>query len=251
MADDNSDNTGNKENSSNETANQNLSRAERKKLRKQEFKGQKKAEQDEKKKKSNVKNIIIIGVALVILAVVVIAFVNLTAFKMPVKNPSDPFFGSTDSKVVVIEFGDLQCSYTRAFHNGAFKELRAKYGDKVQWVSKEMVTGKYPNSAFASNAALCAGEQGKYFQYQEIVFDRSAADSASLRSYAKILELDVGKFDKCMQENKFKDKINNDYRDGKNAKVAITPTFFVNGIKLEGDIPLQYFQQVIEGELNR
>ncbi len=229
----------------------NLSRTERKKLRKQQFKEQQKTEQGEQKKKNLVKNIIIVGVIAAVIVGVVLLFMNLTAFKQPSVNANDPVFGPADSKVTVIMFGDMQCPYTKSFHNTKLKELMDKYDGKVRWVSKEMVTGKYPNSQQAAEATLCSGEQGKYWEFQKLVFERSATDSSSLRSYAKILELNIDKFDECVNSKRYKDKIRNDYKEGNKAQVTITPTFFVNGIKLQGDIQSQYFQQAIEGELNR
>ena len=227
-----------------------LSRAERRKLRKEEFKEQQKTAKTEEGKKKTVKNIIILAVLAAIIVGIVIVFQNLTREQLPTVD-DDPYTGIAGAAVTVIEFGDFQCPYTRHFNSAVFPELKKKYGDRIKWVYRDMVTGRHEFSQEDAEAAQCANEQGKFWEFHDLVFERQSGDASSLRGYARIIQMDMPRFDECIKSNRYRSEVNKDYRDGKKAGVSITPTFFVNNIKLQGDIPLQAFEQVLEAELKR
>lgn len=227
-----------------------LSRSERRKLRKQEFKEQQKSEKETTQKKKLIKNIALLVIFIAIIGGLIILFRNLTKETFPTIG-DDPLLGPTSAAVTVIEFGDFQCPYTRSFQTSTFKELKNKYGDKIKWVFRDMPTGRHALSGESAEAAQCANEQGKFWEYHDLLFDRFAADPGSLRAYARQLGLDIQKFEECISSKRYRAEVNKDYREGKKAGVRITPTFFVNNIKLQGDVPLQSFEQIIESQLNR
>ena len=227
-----------------------LSRSERRKIRKQEFKNQQSSERNKKNKKKLVKSIFIVIIVAVLVSIIVMAVRSITSEKLPTSD-DDPYFGPTGASVTVIEFGDFQCPYTKSFNTGTLRQLKEKYGDKIKWVFRDMPTGRHAFSEDAAAGAECANEQGKFWEYHDLLFEKFAADASSLRSYAKILALNIDEFDNCIKSKRYLTEINKDYRDGKKAGVRITPTFFVNDIKLQGDLPLQTFEQVIEAEMKR
>ena len=228
------------------TSHEHLSRHERKKLKKMQHKEQQALAHGQHKQKKLMKKIIygVLGALLVIGLFFLVS--SLTKEVLPSVRADDPFLGPKDSPVTVIEFGDLQCPYTTHFHDGAFKELQKEYGDKIKWVFHHMPTGKHALSREAANAAECAKEQGKYFAYIEQVFDKEGADKSSLLGYGRILELDMDKFTPCVEENKYSARVQEDYLEGKGARVRLTPTFFINGIKFEGDLAASAFKPLFD-----
>ncbi len=228
----------------------NLSKAERRKLKKQEFREQQKAENQSVSKKKFLKNVLYLAVAAAVIIGTFLFFRNVTKEVIPGVD-DDPSFGVTGAAITVIECGYFKCTYSRILQNVAFKALKEKYSDRIKWVFRDMPTGQHEFSNEAAEAAQCANEQGKFWEYHSLIFERGAGDQSSLRAYARELALDIKSFDECIKSNRYVKEINNDYRAGKKGGVKITPTFFVNGIKLQGDIPLQTFEQIIEGELKR
>ena len=234
----------------NDTKKNELSRSERRKIRKQEFKQKQKSVKDKESKKKLVKSIVIVFIVALLVGVISIAVKSITNEKLP-SIDNDPYFGPADARVTVIEFGDFQCPYTKSFNTNTLKQVKEKYGDKIKWVYRDMPTGRHAFSVDAALGAECANVQGKFWEYHDLLFEKFSADATSLRSYAKMLALNMNEFDNCIKSKEYLSEINKDYRDGKKAGVRITPTFFVNNIKLQGDLPLHTFEQVIEAEMKR
>ena len=228
------------------TSYEHLSRHERKKLKKMQKKEEQALAHGQHKQKKLMKKIIYGVLGALLVAGLFFLISSLTKEVLPSVRADDPFLGPKDSPVTVIEFGDLQCPYTTHFHDGAFKELQKEYGDKIKWVFHHMPTGKHALSREAANAAECAKEQGKYFAYIEQVFDKEGADQSSLLGYGRILELDMDKFTPCVEENKYSARVQEDYLEGKGARVRLTPTFFINGIKFEGDLAASAFKPLFD-----
>lgn len=236
--------------SDSEHSSEHLSRHERRKLMKEQQKEQKGIQHEQAHKRQVLKKIITYSIIAALLIGGYFGVKALTAEKLPTAD-DDPFFGPSESKVTVIEFGDLQCPYTRSFNTEKLKRIRELYGSNVKWVFRDMPTGRHQFSNEAALAAQCANEQGKFWEYHDIIFEKQAGDEASLKSYAKILELDITKFNECFNSGRYKGEVMKDYRDGRKAGVQLTPTFFVNGIKLQGDLPFHIIKNYIDQELAR
>lgn len=231
-----------------------LSRHERKKLKKQEFKEYQQLSQKQHQKKRILKNLMMYGTLALIIIGIIILFVNSGKVKWPTVD-DDPFIGPIDAPITIIEFGDFQCPFTRNFNTGAFKDLMKENDGKIKWVFKDMITGRHLNSKEASMAVNCAGDQGKFIEYHDLLFKRVAADVSSLKSYAKELSLDTGKFDECYDSKKYADEIKQDYKQGKDAGVTITPTFYIidkknNIVKMQGDLPASAFKPLLDKMLS-
>ena len=98
----------------------------------------------------------------------------------------------------------------------------------------------HPNAQKAAEAAECAGDQGKYFDMHDAIFENQASiDVSSLKGYAKTMGLDAGTFDSCLDSGEKAAEVAADMAAGSAAGVRGTPTFFVNGVKLVGAQPFQ------------
>lgn len=157
--------------------------------------------------------------------------------------PDSPTLGAADAKVTLVEFYDPECESCAAFAP-AVKKIMKDYDGKVRLVARYMPL--HPNSLSAATFTEAAGEQGKYWQAQELLFQRQPewgtkhganagppADINQLfRKYAGELGLDTDKMNAAFAENKYKTKTERDRKDGEALGVRQTPTFFVNGRKL-------------------
>jgi protein-disulfide isomerase len=154
-------------------------------------------------------------------------------------------WGNKDSKVTLVEFLDFQCEACRAAHP-VTKRLRAEYGDKINFVQRYFPLPSHKNSKVAALAAAAAGEQGKYWEMEDKLFENQDAWGSDERSvsqnkavemfkgYASELGLDVERFSQSIKSEQFMPIIQRDVADGDALRVNSTPTFFFNGEMLPG-----------------
>ena len=155
-----------------------------------------------------------------------------------------PTLGAADAKVTLVEFVDPECESCAAF-GPVIKKLLNEYDGKLKFVLRYMPL--HPNSLPAGNFMEAAGEQGKFWQAQELLFQRQSEWGerhgappgapqpdvpALFEKYAIDLGLDVAAVKAAMTQNKFGSKFERDRRDGQTLGVRQTPTLFVNGRRL-------------------
>jgi protein-disulfide isomerase len=128
------------------------------------------------------------------------------------------------------------------------REVLEEYEGKVRLVYRDFpLTSMHANALSAALAAECAYEQGKFWEYHDLLYaNQGALDDASLRDYAAQVGLDTDSFEECLSSQKYLEEVQNDYNDGINYGVSGTPTFFVNGQKIGGALPLESFEQVLD-----
>jgi protein-disulfide isomerase len=160
--------------------------------------------------------------------------------------------GPREAPVSIVEFSDFRCPYCKAVVP-TLKQLAGQYSDRVRWVFRDFpIPGLHPDAPLAHEAARCAGEQGKFWPYHDLLFERATDVSATaLKQYAAEVGADRAAFDQCLDSHKYQAAVNADIEAGSKAGVTGTPTFFINGQPLVGNQPLSEFQRVIEGELAR
>ena len=108
----------------------------------------------------------------------------------------------------------------------------------------------HQQAQIASEAAQCAHEQGKFWEFHDEIFKNQRALSAeNLKSYAANLSLDTEKFNACVDSGKFTKDVNEDHQAGLAVGVTGTPAFFVNGRFLNGAQPFEAFKAIIDEEL--
>lgn len=173
-----------------------------------------------------------------------------------------PTLGPADAKITLVEFLDPECESCAAFAP-IVKKILADYDGKVKLVVRYMPL--HPNSVTAATFTEAAGEQGKYWQAQELLFKKQpewgtvhgappTAPKPNINQlfdkYAMELGLDLNKASQSIKENRFAAKIERDKKDGQSLGVRRTPTFFVNGRELArfGEADLR---ALIEEELKK
>ena len=168
-----------------------------------------------------------------------------------------PILGSPSAPITIVEWGDYQCTYCYKFHETSLNDIKEKFVDtgKVKMIFRDFPLNG-ADSILASQAAFCAEEQNKYWQFHNIVYQNWAGErtgwitSNSLRVFAEFAELDLSMFDKCMELNSYQDKINQSYEFGKEIGIDATPSFLVFNdekvIKIRGNQPLEVFLKAFD-----
>jgi len=165
-----------------------------------------------------------------------------------------PVKGSNSAPVTIIEFGDFQCPYCEVFFSQVLPQIEKNYikTGKVKFVYREFPLSFHQYAQKASEAAGCAGEQGKFWDYHDKLFEnQNSLDLASLKSYAQQLHLNTTKFNDCLDSGKTTAAVQEDVSDGSGYGVSGTPTFFINGIMVNGAQPFSEFEKIIDQELKK
>jgi protein-disulfide isomerase len=172
---------------------------------------------------------------------------------VPPTADNDPAWGPENAKVTIIEFSDFQCPYCKQFFDNTYRQLKVAYSDRVRFVYRDFpVASNHPEAQAAAEAAECANDQGRFWEYHDALFSNQDKLQASYYfELATQLGLDQHKFSDCLRSGKYTDEVAQDFGAGLNAGVTGTPTFFINGRIVVGAQPYQTFKQIIDQELSR
>jgi protein-disulfide isomerase len=166
--------------------------------------------------------------------------------------PTDGYYsrGPADAPITIVEFSDYQCPFCRRWHDEVSKDLFAAYPGKLRLVYRNLpLTTIHPDAFSAAEAALCAGEQGVYWDYHDKLFGGELLGTGVYLQYAKDLNLDMTSFEACVNDQKYQAEIQADSDFAVNMGVRSTPTFFINGLAIVGAQPIDVFKQLIDKEL--
>ncbi len=172
--------------------------------------------------------------------------------RVQVSIDDDPIRGLNDAPVTIIEFSDFQCPYCGRFFAQTMPLIEKNYimTGKVRLIYRDFPLSFHQYAEKAAEAARCAGEQGKYWEYHDTLFNNQAAlDITSLEKYARKLALNETTFNSYLNSGRMAPRVQKDLNDGLNYNISGTPTFFVNGVEVVGAQPYGVFEQVIDGEL--
>lgn len=161
-----------------------------------------------------------------------------------------PGKGPETAPVTIVEFSDYQCPFCKRAEP-VIADVLKRYDGKVRFVFRQFPLDRiHPLARPASEAALCADDQGKFWEYHALLFgDKPDLTPAGLTGYAESLELDMDTFGTCVKERTHQAVVETDVNDGRAAGVTGTPAFFVNGIVLKGAQPVEEFSRIIDAEL--
>lgn len=162
---------------------------------------------------------------------------------------------TTNSPVVITEFADFQCPACRAAHSRIVQPLIDQLGDKIHYEFKHFpLRAIHPYALTAAQAAECAADQGKFWEYVDHNFaNQQQLNNTVHEKWAKEIGLDVNLFKRCLKSGIKKDAVLADFKEGEVLGVAGTPTFFVNGKKADSDIRALHadIQKALSGSLMR
>jgi protein-disulfide isomerase len=154
--------------------------------------------------------------------------------------------GSGNAPLTIVEFTDFQCPFCRAAVE-PMEQFMASRGRDVRWIVRSFPLEFHPDSELANEAALAAGEQGKYWQMHDLLFaHQSALKLENLRDYAQQLHLDMNVFNQALATHRFAGQIAADRALGTRAGVNGTPTFFIDGQPHMGAFQLPELNQIAD-----
>ncbi len=154
------------------------------------------------------------------------------------------WLGSSKPKITIVEFADFSCPLCKnSFPN--IREISLKYKNDVKIIFRDYPI--YENSIDLALTGRCAGEQGLFWLMHDKLYARQGNFSLEeLPNFANQIGADVNKFNDCLKNEKYLNDIKKDYSDAQILEVTGTPTWFINGYKIEGDIPHNLFTQIVE-----
>ncbi|MFA6098184.1 MAG: thioredoxin domain-containing protein [Patescibacteria group bacterium] len=239
-----------------ENENQNLTKRQRREMRKQE-----KSVQQQKEKRNN-KITVWLVVLFIILVIGGVIFLVVKSNKDSNSNTNNsvstadlPYLGGANAGVVMIEYSDFSCPACAAV-SGTVKQLADLYGDQIKIVFNSFNLG-HKWSEKSLEAGQCAFEQGKFWELGALMFDSQAdwtSDNGAvdiIKGYAKQVGLDETKFNECLDSGRMADEIKKETNAAISSSINSTPTFSINGRKILGAVAIDEFKKIIDEELNK
>lgn len=165
---------------------------------------------------------------------------------------SDWVKGNSESKIVLVEYSDFQCPACGVYHP-VVKQLVEEFGSDIAFVYRQFPLRQiHPNADLAARVTESAGVQGKFWEMHDLLFEnqqewsnqKNAVDN--FVKYAESLGLESEQFKRDIDSKEVKQKVNEDYNGGVLLKVSGTPTFFLNGKKLQNPRNYGEFKSIIE-----
>jgi protein-disulfide isomerase len=165
---------------------------------------------------------------------------------------TDPALGPAAAAVTIVEFSDFQCPFCQQVAP-TLKRVRETYGDQVRIVWKDFpLTQIHPQAFKAGEAAHCAAEQDKFWEYHDRLFaNQQALQPGDLKTYAADLGLDTAAFNECVDGSRYGNRVSEGVAQGSRLGVNSTPTVYINGRILAGAHPYETFAAIIDEELIR
>lgn len=149
--------------------------------------------------------------------------------------PADHVKGPEDAVIEMVEYGDYQCPACGEAHD-AMRQLERVLKNDLRFVFRNFPLSKlHEHATAAAQAVEAAALQNKFWEMHDLVYDNQhELDMDSLKSYAKKLKLDLGKFEEDLRSQKVQKKVEADFYSGVMSGVNGTPTFFINGVHYQG-----------------
>ena len=175
-----------------------------------------------------------------------------TVVRVEVSIDGAPFEGLAEAPVTLVEFSDFHCPFCKRVQ-ATLKQLLERYPGKVKHVYRNLpIDGLHPQARPAAEAARCAQDQDKFWDYHDLLFANAPkASSDDLKSYATTVGLDAAQFERCLTENTHRNLVQRDVDEATKLGLTGTPAFFINGRFFNGAQPLEKFVQIIDEELAR
>jgi protein-disulfide isomerase len=169
-------------------------------------------------------------------------------FKNPVKIDAgtSPAKGPADAPITIVEFSDFECPFCSRGKT-TMDEVMAAYPGKVKLVFKNLPLPFHKRADPAARAALAAGEQGKFWEMHDAMFNnqRGLTDEFFVKT-ATDLKLDVAKFKADMESEKVKNQVKDDMKVAQDNGISGTPGFAVNGVLVKGAYPIDHFKMIVD-----
>ena len=162
---------------------------------------------------------------------------------------TDHIKGNAEASVVLVEYSDFQCPACASFQP-VMEQVMSAYGEKIRFEYKHFPLPIHPYAQQAALAAEAAGQQGKFYEYHDLLFKNQQAWSQSVTpgslflQYAQELGLDMDKFRQHQKSSILRDNVRADMNEARELGLTGTPTFFLNGERMEMDTFEEFISQI-------
>ena len=174
--------------------------------------------------------------------------IRLAQPRVPMDLKDTPLRGRADAPVVIVEYADYECPYCQQLQPELDK-LQAEYKDKLSFGFKDFPLPTHANAQKASEAAHCAGAQGKYWEYHDLLFSTKQLALPQLREHSRALKLDSQAFDKCLDSGEQAAVIKGQAAEVIEFGLQGTPAFLINGRFFGSGSSYEELHRIIEEEL--
>jgi protein-disulfide isomerase len=157
--------------------------------------------------------------------------------------------GPENAKVVLVEYADFECPYCQQVQP-VLEKLEAEYKGRMAFAYKDVPLPMHSHAQKAAEAAHCAGEQGKYWEYHDKLYLSRQLEVTDLKEHARTLKLDGGQFDKCLDTGKYLNQVRTSLAEGQRLGIEGTPSFFMNGRFFSGGLTFDQLKAMVEEEMN-
>ncbi|MEO5927453.1 MAG: DsbA family protein [Patescibacteria group bacterium] len=170
----------------------------------------------------------------------------------PVDEKNDHIRGAKNAKVTLIEYSDYECPFCLR-HEDSITQALKDYPNDVRVIYRNFpLTSIHPEAQKAAEAAECAGQQGKFWEMHDAIFQANAASKMSVATWKEVagtLKIDTNKFNECLDGGKTAAQVAQEEQEGSSAGVQGTPGTFVNGTLVEGAVPYATLKSMIDSKL--
>jgi protein-disulfide isomerase len=190
------------------------------------------------------------------LAAVAIVVAGVRAVSAQPVHAPRPTLGAASAPVTIVEYADYQCPFCATWARTIEPQIKQTYIDtgkvRLEWHDMAWMGDE---SRDAANAARCAGDQGQFWAYHDLLFASQAGQNtgafskARLEAFARQLGLNTAAFDACVDADKYGDAVQADFAEATRLGISGTPAFFINGQRIDGAQPYATFQAAIQAAL--
>lgn len=163
------------------------------------------------------------------------------------------FLGDENAPITVIEFTDYECPYCRYHFDETFQKIKEQYIDtgKVRYTVRDFPLEFHPFAQTSAEATECAEDEGKFWEYRNVLFSQPYPENVDelpkhLTGIAEYLDLNIDRFQTCLESQKYEEEVHQDREEGINIGVTGTPGFIINGKLFSGALPYETFEMIFK-----
>ncbi|MFA6918630.1 MAG: DsbA family protein [Patescibacteria group bacterium] len=182
----------------------------------------------------------------------IVSTVKEQTLSAPKSDTKSPTLGDAKAPISIFEYSSFSCRSSREIQS-TLQAIIKSYSGKVKLIWKDLpLREEYPNSLIAHIGARCAQNQGKFWEYANLLWqDQNNFSTSSAMTLAKKLKLDTNLFSTCLESPEIKTLIANDEQEANELAIPGTPHFYINNQEISGVGSIDDFKKLIDAELNR
>lgn len=171
------------------------------------------------------------------------------------QHPEDKGLGDPNAPVKIVEYTDLECPFCKRFSDRAFPKIVKNYvktGKAYYTLRHFPLARAHPNALKAGVAAECAADQGKFWAFRTVALNnRKFLSPELIIEFGRIINLpNQEQFETCVENDKYMNQVQQEYREGRRKDVSGTPTVFIDGTSITGAQPYRKYREAIENALD-